>query len=212
MQTTKFLFVISLMAALVAPTLTGVAQDTAEQIKVREALRKKMAELEGASAPTPAPVTTAPSPAPAPPVKPAKPAPPTAPPQTFAPVPPPSRGLPAAFASSSIFGPVPDAVEDANTSRLREALRQQIAILEFGPVPEATNVANASWLREVLRQEITLLDHSPLLPPSLVMQPPLSPLSGSQSARLAELLRRYNADEVTPKEYHTQRAAILAEP
>ena len=29
---------------------------------------------------------------------------------------------------------------------------------------------------------------------------------------LAELLKRYKADEITPEEYHQQRAKILAEP
>jgi hypothetical protein len=30
--------------------------------------------------------------------------------------------------------------------------------------------------------------------------------------RLAELLRRYQADEITPLQYHTERAKIVAEP
>jgi hypothetical protein len=44
------------------------------------------------------------------------------------------------------------------------------------------------------------------------MEVPLSPLTGTKTARLAELLIRYEADQITPKEYHTQRAAIVAEP
>ena len=32
------------------------------------------------------------------------------------------------------------------------------------------------------------------------------------SQRLQELLRKYRADQVTPEEYHQQRAKILAEP
>ena len=33
-----------------------------------------------------------------------------------------------------------------------------------------------------------------------------------RAQRLAELLRRYQADEITPLEYHTERAKIIAEP
>lgn len=35
---------------------------------------------------------------------------------------------------------------------------------------------------------------------------------GSKAGRLAELLRRYKADEITPQEYHMERAKIVAEP
>jgi hypothetical protein len=34
----------------------------------------------------------------------------------------------------------------------------------------------------------------------------------SKEQRLRDLLRRYNADEITPLEYHTERAKIVAEP
>lgn len=42
--------------------------------------------------------------------------------------------------------------------------------------------------------------------------PPPLPISASKADRLAALLRKYQADQVTPQEYHQQRAAILAEP
>jgi hypothetical protein len=228
MQTKTFLFVIGLGAMFVASTLTSGARDTEEQIKAREALRKKMSELDGAAATPPA----APAPAAAP-AKPAKPAAPAAPPQTIVPA-----AAPAAISHGNAqFGPVPDAVEDANASQLREALRQQMAGFEpgpegalFSPVPDAVQDPNASQAREALRQQMALQQRSPgigrqptrygratgytppVTPAPLVMEAPLPPLSGSKTARLAELLQRYNADQITPKEYHTQRAAILAEP
>lgn len=40
----------------------------------------------------------------------------------------------------------------------------------------------------------------------------LSLLPGSKEARLDELLRKYKADEITPHEYHSERAKIIAEP
>jgi hypothetical protein len=38
------------------------------------------------------------------------------------------------------------------------------------------------------------------------------PADATKEQRLAELLRRYRGDEITPEDYHKQRAAILAEP
>jgi hypothetical protein len=41
--------------------------------------------------------------------------------------------------------------------------------------------------------------------------PPL-PINAAKADRLAALLGKYQADQISPEEYHTQRAAILAEP
>jgi hypothetical protein len=41
---------------------------------------------------------------------------------------------------------------------------------------------------------------------------PALPISASKADRLAALLSKYKADQLTPEEYHQQRAAILAEP
>jgi hypothetical protein len=38
------------------------------------------------------------------------------------------------------------------------------------------------------------------------------PISASKQQRLADLLRLYQADEITPLQYHTERAKIVAEP
>lgn len=40
--------------------------------------------------------------------------------------------------------------------------------------------------------------------------PPL-PITAAQQAQLQELLAKYMANEISPEEYHTQRAAILGE-
>ncbi|MEI2722328.1 MAG: hypothetical protein V9H26_01940 [Verrucomicrobiota bacterium] len=235
MQSTKFLLVIGLVATLVSAALTGAARDTEEQIKAREALRQKMAELNGQPAPPPAP---------------AKPAAPAAPSQPVAPVAAPQKPAPAVAVApatapapaviipgDSRFAPVPVPVEDANASQLRGALRQELAGFEsdpnganFPPVPTAVDNPNASQLRSALRQEMAVLERTapvaakptrydrnagyaaPIVATPLVMEAPLPPLSGSKVTRLADLLQRYNADLITPKDYHTQRAAILAEP
>jgi hypothetical protein len=41
---------------------------------------------------------------------------------------------------------------------------------------------------------------------------PAIPVSMTKEMRLQALLARYKADQITPEQYHTQRAAILAEP
>jgi hypothetical protein len=41
--------------------------------------------------------------------------------------------------------------------------------------------------------------------------PPL-PISDAKQQKLKDLLRLYQADQLTPEQYHQQRAKILAEP
>ena len=41
---------------------------------------------------------------------------------------------------------------------------------------------------------------------------PALPITADKEARLQVLLAKYKADQITPEEYHKQRAAILAEP
>jgi len=45
--------------------------------------------------------------------------------------------------------------------------------------------------------------------PPIAGPPPT--VSGDKQQRLAELLRKYRADEITPEEYHQQRAKIMSE-
>ena len=40
---------------------------------------------------------------------------------------------------------------------------------------------------------------------------PESPLNSDKQHRLAELLQRYKADQITPEQYHEERAKILNE-
>jgi len=41
---------------------------------------------------------------------------------------------------------------------------------------------------------------------------PAAPVSAEKQQRLHELLSRYQADQVTPEQYHAERAKILAAP
>jgi hypothetical protein len=48
-----------------------------------------------------------------------------------------------------------------------------------------------------------------------VMQPiesPAFPISADKAQRLQQLLQKYRVDEITPEQYHRERAKILAEP
>jgi len=41
---------------------------------------------------------------------------------------------------------------------------------------------------------------------------PAAPVSAQKQQRLHELLSRYQADQITPEQYHSERAKILAAP
>jgi len=44
------------------------------------------------------------------------------------------------------------------------------------------------------------------------IESPLLPVSAAQQAQLQALLAKYKANQITPEEYHKQRAEILAQP
>jgi hypothetical protein len=44
------------------------------------------------------------------------------------------------------------------------------------------------------------------------LQAPAAPVSQDKQQRLAELLRKYKADQLTPEQYHAERAKILESP
>ena len=41
---------------------------------------------------------------------------------------------------------------------------------------------------------------------------PASPFNAAKEAQLAELLQKYRADQITPEQYHAERAKILGTP
>lgn len=73
---------------------------------------------------------------------------------------------------------------------------------------QTTTTPPASW------PEAEKLSHKPakgtLAFPPIKGPPPA--VSADKEARLAELLRMYKADVITPEQYHQQRAKILSEP
>jgi hypothetical protein len=74
--------------------------------------------------------------------------------------------------------------------------------------PAATTPATAPVV--IITNPATPATMNPSTPVPIVA--PGLPISMTKEQRLQALLARYKADQITPEQYHTQRAAILAEP
>jgi ribonuclease E len=234
---------------LSAPSLLAAKPETEAQIKMREALRVKMEELNTQEKPPappvatvpkalePAPVVETPKPTPMPVVKPeVKPVAPKpvkvkaepAKPKTVV-VPVPVEAPVAAPAKVEFSEPVSEA-ESAAAVRMKEALQKKMAELDATPAPvvvaPAPAVKSAPAAKPQPKVVVAPEKPAPAKPvapavtaaPVVVAAPapakieaPASPLPVTKQDRLAELLRRYKADQVNAQEYHSQRAAILAE-
>jgi len=96
---------------------------------------------------------------------------------------------------------VPPPVNDAALAGAETAVRNKLSELNAAPAPKAAAAPESRPITAVT----AAAEYAPI-------QPPASPLSAAKQARLADLLSRYKADTITALEYHTQRAAILAEP
>lgn len=91
--------------------------------------------------------------------------------------------------------------DEAKAAKAAESASTQPAPAEAPPAPAKKKTRATADKKSVTTEEIL----APLPTPD-------SPLSADQQTRLAELLRQYRADEITPEEYHRQRAAILGTP
>ena len=218
------------MTAVILPLQVQAAPDNEEQAKMREALRRMIeqstpSETAPASATKPVKAATpppAPKPAPAP----------VAPTPTVV-APPPTKVVPvevipppaAPAATTAAFESVPPPDDPATIARAREAMRQKILEMQAtqptlvapAPVKPASGVQPAQLAVVAPSSTATSVKKMPAGAPIEAqaftpIQGPASPLSGSKQAKLAELLSRYRADAITAQEYHTQRAAIIAEP
>jgi len=238
MQVSKrFLMVCT--TVLCAGSISLGAPDTLSQAQAREALRKKIAELNAqeAATETSAPQATdaekkaRPAPAPQPVVQP--------PPVTLSPAP--SAPVPAAVVTAPAFTTPQTSSSSEETARQREAVRRKLAELDAqevgtqtAPPPAATTSAvkspkekSAAVIKAekeaAAAEERRLVDEAkakqkaeaeaqfkPAAFAPLEAPPPAVP--ASKEAKLADLLRRYKAEEISPEDYHTQRAKILAEP
>lgn len=93
----------------------------------------------------------------------------------------------------------PTATEKAREDRVHQ-LEAEIAAKEEAFKNAAAKKEEAKAAMENKRGSKAPANAAPVLQP------------GSKEARLAELLRKYMADEITPHQYHMERAKIIAEP
>jgi hypothetical protein len=198
---------------LVMPT----PADDAALEKAREALRQKMNDLNAGGQSVVAPVAPAPAPvAPAPaPVTPA-PAPVTPSPAPVAPAPAvvaTPAASPAVVETSA--GPtlvLPPSADPAAIEKAREAMRQQV-----GQLPQAPAVPAVQPGAPVPQTYVAKPSPAAKPAPAPKGMPVFEPLQGppvtipaEKQAQLSALLQRYRADEITPDQYHAERAKILA--
>lgn len=213
------------LCALAIGTLcfTVRADDNPAQAAARMALAKQQFEQNAQ------PATNAPAPAarPTPPVntKKAKMEKPVAAPQ-----PKPAAQAPA-VAARPAPQPAPVAGDNSAQAAARMALGQQpgmtttsspvvnnTGITALGSTPAAkpaTATLNPVPSPPVLLYTPTSPGNNNYVGQSLGLKPivaPALPITAGKQARLQALLERYQADQITPEEYHKQRAAILAEP
>jgi len=81
------------------------------------------------------------------------------------------------------------------------------------PTPRPTRSAPAEEPKPVRKAAILGNKRPDKIEPAPAVQPAVQPaLAGSKAQKLASLLQAYKADKITPIEYHTERAKILADP
>lgn len=90
----------------------------------------------------------------------------------------------------------PAGQEDPEAAKMREALQQRMS-------QEAVTAAAVAETKATAPQAVNP-EYVPLTAPAL-------PISASKEQRLQQLLQQYKADQITPEEYHAQRAKIIAE-
>ena len=193
-------------ANLPTTTAAPAASDAIEQ--ARDAERRKFEETRPTASPTPPQAPAVPSA--------------SVPPAGRLPMEPPPA-LPV------ITGPQAD---EASIAKAREATRERIAELERRQRITKANEGNTinptaggpTKPPAPTKPSKPPKPAKPTTPPSSVqptvaapssfapLHGPPSPLSPEKQQRLAELLRRYKADQLTPEQYQTERAKIRAEP
>ena len=151
----------------------------------------------------------------------------------------PAQPAPGSMAADK-FQPIPTlSPEEAQANaKAQEALRQKMANLNAQPTaaepgletsapgaPGATEVLPGETPRDTaVRAAVLQANHAKLEPretkePTVMAMPGLQPLAGpsspipfSKMQSLEALLQRYKLDQITPEQYHEQRAKILADP
>jgi hypothetical protein len=218
MRVLKFPSVVC--AALVcAGSLSVRAQDNPAQAAARAALAEMM---NGTNAPAmqtnAAPVAVEP--------------PPAVPQMTNTPTPPMQMKMPV---PAPVMTPPP--LDSDAQAKARAALLQQM-----GQPPEDAPPVPPPAMKPMAAPPVAQMPAPPMMPPPVIVPPPPKPvammpsppaatpnqfgnepgfapivapplpISAAKQQQLAALLAQYQADQISPEQYHTQRAAILAAP
>lgn len=189
------------------------ADDTPAQAAARAALMQQMNEMPAQPA-MPAPVAVKPS---APKVEALAPV-VVAPPAARAPAP---TSAPAP--SAPMFQPVATPAIDSDAqAKARAALLQKMSEIESQPaatpMPAPEKVVVKKTEKPVVNMEIpapAVMQPKPAVVAEPMVKPietPALPISATKEDRLQALLQKYKTDQITPEEYHTERAKIMGEP
>jgi len=210
MQIRKCLLAVCFAVAVLSVQAAGV--ETPAQVKAREALLKKLQEIDAAAAVTNAPAVTNAT-APAEPVPPAAVAPAAAAATAAAIVAEPTP----APAAAQING-VPTPADPAVIEKARESMRKKMDEVAAAQLAaEAQQQAPTQPAASPKPQQIAKNpENPPSKPPkhqtSLALPPieaPPLPISAEKKQQLDALLTRYKADQITPDQYQAERAKIL---
>ncbi len=175
------------------------AEDTPEQARLRELLRKS--DEESASQPA------APAPAKPTPVAPGAP--------VFKPAPAPATPPPVIIVEPKAIQPEPTDAADTSapttsSDDLRKALHQELSTSR--PVETTPSAADKPAPIVHHHHAATAPVSSADDPKYKPVAPPTSGMPVTKEQKLDDLLQRYKQDLITPEEYHAQRTAILSEP
>lgn len=199
-------------------------QDTPAQIKAREALRQKMKALETQDTNQPPPAAQSPVPV-------STPLPAAATSVSSAPV---SNPPPSAVFSTPPPGSGQVSADSEAIAKARATLRQKLAELDAQAAPSIQgSKSKSSAAPAKVKTTETTTSTKPLEeksqvkpqeaakpnPPNVMsarglppIEPPAPTISAAKQQQLQELLQLYQADKISPQDYHDRRAKILAEP
>ena len=197
-------------------SITPAPADSEAIAKARQAMREKMSELQaqpGGRPTPPAQWTPPPMTKPSPSVAQPTPAPPPAVAQPSPAVAPPVDQESIAKARDTLHKQMKELETQPPAATPAPASSPKVAKGQSGQKPVEAKSQETAGKSEV-QPNADKLAKKPAkgalsFPP---IQAPPTAISADKETRLAELLRKYKADEITPEEYHQQRAKILSEP
>ncbi len=104
----------------------------------------------------------------------------------------------------------PPGADEQSIAKARDAMRAKMLDVAVQPpagTDQALAEANAREAAEKAHKTRTSFSKTLNFPP--LEGPPL-PISGEKQQQLAILLQKYKADQISPEEYHAERAKILS--